>query len=281
MDELQTRVDRLRHQAGHTLAAHGFPSLWLWKEHMGLQLWMEEGAFAVQVKEWGKNAWFFPCGSEEGKLAFLREHAGDAGTALFYLRGEDAAWLEEHFPGQWVLSRCPDADEYLYLREPHIAMEGGRFKKLRCHVHKIERKMSPRTEILHAGNTDDARRILDEWTPGGSLDWGGDDRQVALRALEQREALGLHGIVVYIEDRPAAFMLGFPLADDAYDVAVSKYAVHVQGITYYTLRELMRSLPAQYRWFNLEEDLGLPGLREMKEHFLPDGKHEIWEAWRR
>ena len=76
-------------------------------------------------------------------------------------------------------------------------------------------------------------------------------------------------------------MLGFPLADDAYDVAVSKYAVHVQGITYYTLRELMRSLPAQYRWFNLEEDLGLPGLREMKEHFLPDGKHEIWEAWRR
>ena len=54
-----------------------------------------------------------------------------------------------------------------------------------------------------------------------------------------------------------------------------KSAVNVQGLTYYTLWQLMRSLPERYRWFNLEEDLGLPGLRDMKEHFLPDGKHEV------
>ena len=54
----------------------------------------------------------------------------------------------------------------------------------------------------------------------------------------------------------------------------------VQGLTYYVLRELMLSLPGRYRWFNLEEDLGLPGLRAMKEHFLPDGRHEMWGARR-
>ena len=35
-----------------------------------------------------------------------------------------------------------------------------------------------------------------------------------------------------------------------------------------------------YRLDYLEEDLGLPGLRDMKEHFLPDGRHQIWEAQR-
>ena len=76
-------------------------------------------------------------------------------------------------------------------------------------------------------------------------------------------------------------MLGFALTEDTFDAAVGKCAMDVQGLTYFTLRELMRSLPERYRWFNLEEDLGLPGLRDMKEHFLPDGRHRIWEARRR
>ena len=104
---------------------------------------------------------------------------------------------------------------------------------------------------------------------------------MALRALEKREALGLHGVIVYLAQRPAAFMLGFALTEDTFDAAVGKCAMDVQGLTYFTLRELMRSLPERYRWFNLEEDLGLPGLRDMKEHFLPDGRHQIWEARRR
>ena len=133
-----------------------------------------------------------------------------------------------------MLWRRPDADEYLYRRDAHVAMEGGRYRHLRWRVHKIE-----------------------------------------------REALGLYGVVVYLEGRPASFMLGFPLGEDVFDAAVGKSAVNVQGLTYYTLWQLMRSLPERYRWFNLEEDLGLPGLRDMKEHFLPDGKHEVWEARRR
>lgn len=140
--------------------------------------------------------------------------------------------------------------------------------------------MSPRTEVLDGRNTADARQILDIWASGHSA-WGGDDRQAALRALEEREALGLYGVVVYLEGRPASFMLGFPLGEDVFDAAVGKSAVNVQGLTYYTLWQLMRSLPERYRWFNLEEDLGLPGLRDMKGHFLPDGKHEVWEARRR
>ena len=277
--ELRTKIDELRCEAGHELASHSFPSVWLWKEEMGLQLCMGKEYFAVRAAE-GENTWFFPCGTERGKAAFLAEHAGEPGLDLLYLRREDAAWLEERFPGEWMLWRRPDADEYLYRRDAHVAMEGGRYRHLRWRVHKIEREMSPRTEVLDGRNTADARQILDVWASGHSA-WDGDDRQAALRALEEREALGLYGVVVYLEGRPASFMLGFPLGEDVFDAAVGKSAVNVQGLTYYTLWQLMRSLPERYRWFNLEEDLGLPGLRDMKEHFLPDGKHEVWEARRR
>lgn len=277
MDKLRREVERLRGLEGHALSAHAFVSLWLWKEALGLELCVGEEYFSARA---GEDEWLFPCGSERGRLAFLAEHANEPGARLRYLRNEDADWLAERFPGQWELIRRPEDDEYLYLREPHIAMEGGRFAHLRWRVNRIEREGDPRTEVLNGENAGDARRILDAWTAGRS-GWDGDDRQVALRALEKREALGLHGVIVYLGQRPASFMLGFALTEDTFDAAVGKCAMDVQGLTYFTLRELMRSLPERYRWFNLEEDLGLPGLRDMKEHFLPDGRHRIWEARRR
>ena len=279
MDKLREEVERLRRQEGHALSAHGFPSIWIWKETQNLELHLGEEYFTVRAGKAGKNVWFFPCGSEAGKRAFLAEHGEEPELKLRYLRGEDAAWLEARFPGQWNLRRRPGDDEYLYRRERHVAMDGGRFRHLRWRVHKIQRELSPQVQVLDGSNAADARYILDAWASSHPA-WSGDDRQAALRALEQRETLGLHGVIVYLAGRPAAFMLGFPLTEDTFDAAVGKCAVDVQGLTYFVLRELMCSLPEQYRWFNLEEDLGLPGLRDMKEHFLPDGRHEIWEAQR-
>lgn len=279
MDELREQVDRLRRLDGNELSAHGFPSVWVWKEAMGLELRLGEEYFAVRAEKAGKGFWFFPCGSEAGKRAFLAEHAGEPELRLRYLRGRDAAWLEERFPGQWELRRRPGDDEYLYQRERHVAMEGSRFRHLRWRVGKIQRTLSPQTQALDGRNLADARSILDTWVSNHPA-WSADDRQVALRALEQWQDLKLRGVVVYLAGRPAAFMLGFPLSEDTFDAAIGKCAVDVQGLTYYVLRELMRSLPEQYQWFNLEEDLGLPGLRDMKEHFLPDGRHELWEARR-
>lgn len=276
---LRGQVDRLRKLYGHTLSAHAFPSLYLWGEQQRLTLTVEEEFFAVRAAERGSNAWFFPCGSEGGKRAFLAAHAGEPNLTLLYLRREDAAWLEERFPGQWALSRNHAGDEYLYERASHLEMAGGRFRDLRRRVRKIERDLSPKTRLLDESSAADALRVLELWSdshPGV----GGDDRQVALRALERWRELGLRGVVVDLAGRPAAFMLGFPLTEDTFDAAVGKCAAGMQGLTYYVLRELMGSLPAQYKWFNLEEDLGLPGLRAMKEHFLPDGRQEIWEARR-
>lgn len=276
---LREGVDRLRGLADHPLSSHAFPSLFLWREHLGLEIVLREDCFAVRAAKRGANAWFFPCGGEGGKLAFFAAHGGEPGLELFYLRPEDAAWLRDRFPGRWEIFRRPEGDEYLYERASHVEMAGGEFRHLRWRVHRIERELVPRTRVLDRESAVDARYVLDAWSsahPGG----GADDRMVALRALEHWEALGLRGVVVYLAERPAAFMLGFPLSEETFDAAVGKCAVDVQGLTYYVLRELMLSLPGRYRWFNLEEDLGLPGLRAMKEHFLPDGRHEMWGARR-
>ena len=276
---LHREVDRLRRLDGHSLSAHAFPSLCLWGNQQGLSLTLAEDCFAVRAEARGSNAWFFPCGSQAGKGRFLEQRMEEPDLELLYLRREDAAWLEAAFPGRWDLCRTPGRDEYLYRRAAHVEMRGGPFRHLRRRVHRIQRELNPRTRPLDEHSAGDAMGILELWAqshPGPEK----DDRQVALLALERRRELGMKGVVVDLGGQPVAFMLGFPLTEDTFDAAVGKCAAGIQGLTYYVLRELMLSLPRRFQWFNLEEDLGLPGLRAMKEHFLPDGRQEIWEARR-
>ena len=42
----------------------------------------------------------------------------------------------------------------------------------------------------------------------------------------------------------------------------------------------MRRVSGPYGWINLEEDLGLAGLRRMKKSLQPSGMNQIWEAVR-
>ena len=67
--ELRTKIDELRCEAGHELASHSFPSVWLWKEEMGLQLCMGKEYFAVRAAE--------------GELSPLLGQKGDLPLSLF------------------------------------------------------------------------------------------------------------------------------------------------------------------------------------------------------
>ena len=71
---------------------------------------------------------------------------------------------------------------------------------------------------------------------------------------------------------------GFPLTDGTFDIAVSKCVENLQGLSYYSKRELMRGVADRFAFINLEEDLELEGLRRMKQGLQPVAFNRIWEA---
>lgn len=277
----RTQVEEIRRRCGHELSAHAFTSLYLWQKSMGLKLQLDSDVFAVRMGDWERNTWFFPCGTHRGMREFLDAHDGEK-LRLVYLRAQDARWLEENEPGKWELKRDRSADEYIYHRQEHIDLAGRRYGHIRWRINKIERELSPRTELINTGNIADALWVAKAWEAQESKPGveAFDDRDVTVAALESWDALDMQGVVIYLQNRPAAFMLGFELAENTFDAMVGKCAENVQGLTYYAIRELFRALPERYEWVNLEEDLGLRGLRDMKMHFLPNRTNEVWEARR-
>lgn len=275
-------VDALRARYGHALSAHAFVSLYLWRAQFGLQLHMMDDGFAVHATKLRGETWFFPCGSADCRRAFIERRMRRPGLRLIYLREEDAAWLQDNYPDMWALNRDPTADEYIYERNEHIALEGGRYGHIRWRMNKIRHEYDVRVEPLTDANAADAARIAGDWNARnvGAQSDALNDRDAVAEALGHRRQLDMHGVIVYLDAHPAAFMMGFGLTDDTFDASVGKCAVNVQGLTHFALRELFIAAPARYNWFNLEEDLGLSGLRSMKANFLPNAKNEIWEARR-
>lgn len=277
--ESREKIEYLRKSSGNALSSHAFASLYLWRKEMGLYLLLQEDVFTVKCLWKGENAWFFPCGSDSGKERFISRRLPESDLKLCYLTQSDVAFLSERFPGRFRCVRDEASDEYIYDREGHIALAGGNYANVRTQLHRAQRDYELRTEPLGADNRDDALSIIREWASNPHpLSRGLSDDEVDEEAVQKAELLQLSGVVVYADGVAQAVCAGFPLTDDTYDICVSKCRQNLPGLSYYAKHALFLSLEPRFRYINLEEDLGIPGLRQMKQILSPVRKNEMWEA---
>jgi hypothetical protein len=236
--------------------------------------------FAVRCAYREENAWFFPCGEREAVIAFLGELlSGTSGVCLLYLREEDVSLLKEHFPGRFRIEPANDASEYLYDRTEYAEMPGKKYKNIRNDINHLIKQHDIRTEPLTAGNLETARKMLAGWAPRSESEYFSRDHETARLMLDYFDRLGMTGVIVCADGEAVAVASGFPLSENAYDIAFSKSLELEKGLQYYIRRALVSFLPGQYTVLNGEEDLGLPGLRIMKTLENPIGRIEMYSAY--
>lgn len=277
---LKGRVEQLRYESLHELSSHAFNSLYLWRKHMGLTLYLAKDFFTVKCDVRGKNAWFFPCGNEEGKRAFVQQHLGEEDFFLCYLREADKEFLEQFFPGRFWMKLADEAFEYLYDRREYEAISGGRFSNMRKQIRRLEKEHNIRVERLCGENISFAWEILKggPHIPDGMHSSMLKITDVAGDALRNRKELGIDGILVFVDQLAQSFALGFPLTEDTVDGCIECSNTAVHGLSYFAKREFFLSCKDQYLCMNAEEDLGISGLRMAKRHMAPICQNIVWNA---
>jgi hypothetical protein len=76
-----------------------------------------------------------------------------------------------------------------------------------------------------------------------------------------------------------AFVLGYENTPDCFTVTIGKHSPGLPSETSVVIvHELARMLDGEYPLLNLEEDLGLEGLRRAKELYSPVNRLEVYEA---
>lgn len=276
-------IDAIRFETGHALSAHAFPSLYVWQKEMALSLYVQRDFFSVKADKWGDNTWFFPCGNEKSVRSFLQEGMDTPDFTLLYLRPCDAQWLAEQFPGVWKVRREERADEYICRISEYLAMEGGRYAELRKKLRHLEREYHVQVREITKTTLPDAYQVLRQWREilHHISEENVGDRGVSEIALEHWDQLSLFGSILYLDGQPAAFYAGFPLDGETMDVLVGKCVPDAPNYTvYFAMREFLRQHGGGYTYCNLEEDLGIPGIRMVKQKMRPFTSNEIWEAMR-
>ena len=278
-------MEELRRACGSETSAHAFSSLYLWKAEMKLSLLVREDLFAVCFGRRGLNSWFFPCGSPEAVRAFAQERMGRDGPPcrFYYARAEAAALLEAWFPGGFDIRRSPEDDEYIYDRREQLELKGKAFRHQRNDLHRAQEGHALGVSPVTPENAALCRQVLAGWR--AQYHSRGKDGLMDVAAgetlLQNIRELGISGVLVTEGTVPVAVAAGYPLTDSVFDLCICQQVTPNPELSTFARHALFQRLGEETREINAEEDLGIEGLRGLKEGMRPSRKIEMYVCTQR
>lgn len=260
-------------------AALHFSTLFLWQQEMQLTALVRPGLFAVRVGWRGADAWCFPCGEDRAVAPFLQALARHPQARLCYLTAAQAARVQTLLPGRFTFARAPADDEYLYDVDRQLALAGKAYRHQRNALHRARALEGVTCHPLDCTTLPLARRLVAAWSRQPRPDAGGViGADAARRLLDHFDRLQARGVVVCRQGEPAALAAGYPLTEDCFDLALCLQPGPGSELAVLARQQLFAALAGRWRTVNAEEDLGLPGLRALKEGMAPAGRIEMYEG---
>lgn len=184
------------------------------------------------------------------------------------------------FPEKFTSEANRDFSEYVYKVDNITRLPGVKFKAKRNCIHQFTRDYEGRYEIVKIApeHIEQIRKFQAKWLAAKML---GEDDYIHEHQLEQENegiqtclddffALGLSGIVMFIDGAVSGYAYGAPLSDNMFDTIVEKGDRNIRDVYLMVKQGLLKLCCSNYEYMNYEEDIGIEGLRKMKMMFKPE-----------
>lgn len=280
-------IDRYLYAFGEGSCQHSFTSMFCMAEKYG-DMFCEKDGFLFFLRS-GKctdthRVYLFPMGdcTDRRKLKnaveaiFADAHMQGRLVSFDTVTSRAAHALRELFPGRFREENVRDYAEYIYSNEKLAQLSGPQMASKRHDINTFFRDYGSRTsvEIIQPHHIPHIQAFQSYWLEHHLA--GEEDVQLELenraisRGLAHYEALGLSGIVIYVDGQIRGYAYGAPLNKDYYDVIIEKGDRSIPDIYRVLNRDLVRMVCGGYRYINREEDVGVEGLRKAKLSYKPD-----------
>lgn len=238
-----------------------------------------EVVFAKQIYIRGKTrdglVYYMPT-VHPTKVSFLdlQQSLGESGIVLFPIAEQ---WLGE-FPSPTFIHESLSQDmDYIYTLEQLRHYPGRALTGQRNQVNQFKRLYTCTSKALTTETISDGVFVLDQWCK----DDPDSDCSECLEALRLHDILGLNGMIYYVDEQPAALIIGEPLTSDVYVVHFAKGNLQFKGIYQYVYQHFAQGLSDTYQLINLEQDLGVPGMQKAKTSYHPIKQETKWRVYRK
>ncbi|MDC7232312.1 MAG: DUF2156 domain-containing protein [Spirochaetales bacterium] len=160
--------------------------------------------------------------------------------------------------------------DYLYTTEKMQHYPGRKLHKKRNLLKQYQTLYCPHVEELRDDNTHETLDLLDSWQNSSTQEMGDSDYYQCREALEKREQFCLRGAIFYADNKPSGFMLGEEVSPDVFTIHFAKGDVNYKGIYQFMFNRFAEHFCRGFKEINLEQDLGMEGLRKTKRSYQPD-----------
>ena len=268
---------------GEGSCQHSPVSMWSLSEKYGDAVCIRDGflyTLRTHLEDQDFRVYLAPLGSGDlpGAFRHILEDARAYGKrAKFLTLTETAAnLLRSAFPGRFEITGDRDLAEYMCPVETIASFPGGAMERKRTEVHAFRRAWGSRAAVTPIRPEDIAEILAFEqiWVAQNEETHDRDALRREARMIERQlrnfTALHLTGIVLRLDGTVHGFAYGTPLSSRFYDAIVEKGDKRIPHIYRVLRMESGRQSAKGCEYFNLEEDLGIPGLRAMKIAYQPE-----------
>ena len=268
-------MEACRDTRENPFTALSFPSLYSWKDTYGLAIGGDADFFVVRSQH--DQAYYCPCGDAQKCRAFIKEAGSREKEARFlYLTREQGEQMKKD--GFFTLLR-DDLSEYLASASAVALTQGHHIThSFRIKIHHFQRDTAYSVRFITEQDLPALRQFARD-TADASSDMG--DLEVVNNLLDDFIPLGLQGVLLETEDGRQAFLLGYENNPAEFTMTMAKHDPSLPAsMTMVIIHEMAVRLKEKYALINLEEDLGLAGLRQAKLLYSPVDRLNVYEAIR-
>lgn len=272
---------------GEGSCQHSFVSSFCMSEKYGDKFALKDDfLFILREKRCTSNEriYLFPLGNMEKTESLRRavdcliEDAHSHGAKVRFETITERAkdFIAENYSESLSITESREVAEYIYDCEKFAAMQGGEYHDRRKHVRKFLDTYKDRWNLENVSPAyfSQMLSLSETWLKTKVTDDNRTQLMCEHRAIEKSlkywDELGMEGLVLFIDGELKGFIYGMKLDSQTYNAMIlksDKSCVYVSPFLYRSYAELCGK---SAKWVNLEEDLGDPGLRQMKLSYRPD-----------
>lgn len=273
IDDRDILGERLNAHASEA-CEYSFVNLYIWKDFDRPQYAFVDDALCILIHPINEAPFFLEPISNGAVGGAVRACLGHTGR----LSRVTSKFLSSHDVKKCSIQKLPDHFDYIYNVGDLAELKGRRYDGKRNHIRKFQ-KGHPGHEFveIYRGDKADALAVFDEWNLTRREDSNigefsmlaySSQRMAIVRAFDAFADLNLSGGGI----RSGKKLIGFFIGSVSNDMVFLHFLYAMQGFPglYQTLlREACRRTFSAQKYINMEQDLGISGLRRMKESYFP------------
>ena len=182
--------------------------------------------------------------------------------------------LAKAFPGQLKIVADRDNFDYLYHKNDMIELKGRSLHKKKNHMNYFLKNYEYEYKPLTSDMAEDAMRFIAEFNarkeiPPHERELLDMEERAMKDVFENIEKAGYLAGAILIDGKIEALSVGGIINSNTVGVHIEKANIGYRGLYQIINMEFCKHLPAEIKYVNREEDMGLPGLRKSKLSYKP------------